>query len=67
MGVSLLAKASVQSTYVLKVPASSRAGSLPQGVRCNPGNQCPSIRLCSSTNCWVSLCRGSRWISGVLA
>jgi thioredoxin len=24
-------------------------------------------RLCSSTNCCVSLCRGSRWISGVLA
>ncbi|POA24853.1 hypothetical protein C1895_13185 [Pseudomonas sp. FW305-3-2-15-E-TSA4] len=44
MGASLLAKASFQSTLTLNVPASSRAGSLPQFQ----SGQAFGLSICSS-------------------
>ena len=45
------------------VPGRPRRGRTRLAVRV----QACSSRLCSSTNCWVSLCRGSRWISGMFS
>ncbi|QFG33609.1 hypothetical protein F6476_32665 [Pseudomonas umsongensis] len=67
MGASLLAKGDSHPTSLLTELPPSRAGSLPQCFRFALGNQVFSSKLCNSTNCCVSLCRGSRWISGMLA